>query len=50
MKKYLKNIGVNSRIAFKNLSNVDFNKRNKILETYNKELGKNKNKIIKEQN
>ena len=48
MKKYLKDIGINSRIAFKNLSNINFNKRNKILETYNKELGKNKNKIIKE--
>ena len=48
MKKYFKNIGTNSRIAFKNLSSVDFNKRNRILDTYNKELGKNKNRIIKE--
>ena len=48
MKIYLKNIGKNSRIAFKNLSNVNFNKRNRILDSYNKELGKNKNKIINE--
>ena len=48
MKTYLKNIGINSKIAFKNLSNEDYIKRNKILDTFNKELGKNKNKIIKE--
>ena len=48
MKKYLKNIGVNSRIAFKNLNKVSFKKRNKIIDVYNKELGKNKNRIISE--
>ncbi len=48
MKKYLKNIGVNSRIAFKNLNKVNFKKRNKIIDIYNKELGKNKNRIISE--
>ena len=48
MKKYLKNIGVNSRIAFKNLNKVSFKKRNKIIDIYNKELGKNKNRIISE--
>ena len=47
MKKYLKNIGVNSRIAFKNLNKVSL-KRNKIIDIYNKELGKNKNRIISE--
>jgi len=48
MKQYLKNIGINSKNAFRNLNSIDFNKRNKILETYNKELGKNKDKIIRE--
>ncbi len=48
MKKYLKNIGINSRIAFKNLNKVNFKKRNKIIDIYNKELGKNKNRIISE--
>ncbi len=48
MKKYLKNIGINSRIAFKNLNKVSFKKRNKIIDIYNKELGKNKNRIISE--
>ena len=48
MKKYLHNIGLNSRLAFKNLNNISFKKRNKVIETYNKELGKNKNRIIRE--
>ena len=48
MKKYLKNIGINSKIAFKNLSNVNYKKRNKVIDTYNKELGRYKKKIIKE--
>ena len=48
MKNYLNNIGKNSKIAFKNLSSINFNKRNRILDTYIKELGKNSNKIIKE--
>ena len=48
MKKYLKNIGINSKIAFKNLSNVNYEKRNKVIDTYNKELGRYKKKIIKE--
>ena len=46
--KYLSNIGLKSKIAAENLIKVDVKKRNKILETYNKELLKNKNKIIKE--
>ena len=46
--EYLKNIGLKSKVAAKNLAKVDIKKRNKILETYNKELFKNKNKIIKE--
>ena len=48
MKNYLNNIGKNSKIAFKNLSSINFNKRNRFLDTYIKELGKNSNKIIKE--
>ena len=50
MKYYLKNIGSSAKIAFKDLSKANFIKRNKILETYNKELGKNKSKIIRENN
>ena len=46
--KYLNNIGLKSKVAAKNLINADIKKRNKILETYSKELFKNKNKIIKE--
>ena len=48
MKKYLNNIGIKSKIAFKNLNELDFKKRNKILETYSKLLVKNKKKIISE--
>ena len=48
MRKYLKDIGIKSRIAFKNLSEISYVKRNKILETFSKELLKNKKKIIKE--
>ena len=48
IEKYLKNIGLKSRDAAKDLVKVDINKRNKILQTYSKELFKNKNKIIKE--
>ena len=46
--KYLRNIGLKSKIAAKNLVKVDIKKRNKILETYSKELLKNQKKIIKE--
>ena len=48
IEKYLKNIGLKSRDAAKDLVKVDINKRNKILQTYSKELFKNKNRIIKE--
>ncbi len=48
MSKYLKNIGLKSKIAFHNLNKFDVKKRNKVLETYNKELAKNKKIIIKE--
>ena len=48
MSKYLKDIGIKSRIAFKNLSEISYVKRNKILVTFSKELLKNKKKIIKE--
>ena len=50
MKHYLRNIGSSAKIAFEDLGKANFIKRNKILETYNKELGKNKNKIIRENN
>ena len=50
MKYYLKNIGGSAKIAFEDLNKANFIKRNKILETYNKELGKNKSKIIRENN
>ena len=45
---YLKNIGLKSKIAVKNLVKIDAKKRNKILETYSRELFKNKKKIIRE--
>ena len=45
---YLKNIGLQSKIAVKNLVKIDAKKRNKILETYSRELFKNKKKIIRE--
>ncbi len=48
MSKYLNNIGIKSKIALKNLSRIDFKKRNKVLESYSKLLSKNKRKIIKE--
>ena len=48
IKKYLDNIGLKSKVAAKNLIKVDVKKRNKVLETYSKELSKNKKKIIKE--
>ena len=50
MNKYLNNIGVKSKIAFKKLSEIDVKKRNGVLETYSKSLAKNKKKIIKENN
>jgi len=46
--KYLHNIGLKSKIASKNLIKIDIKKKNKVLETYSKELSKNKKKIIKE--
>ena len=48
MNKYLKNIGIKSKIAFDNLNKFDVKKRNKVLNTYNKELARNKKIIIKE--
>ena len=48
MNKYLNDIGIKSKIAFKNLSNVELKKRNKVLETYIKSLSLNKKKIIRE--
>ncbi len=48
IKKYLRDIGIKSKIAFNSLSQINIKKRNKVLETYIKELSKNKKKIIKE--
>ena len=50
MNKYLNKIGLKSKTAFRKLNKVSIKKRNKILETYSKELYKNKEKIIKENN
>ncbi len=46
--KYLKNIGLRSKIASKNLNGVNIKKRNKVLETYIREISRNKKSIIKE--
>ena len=46
--KYLNKIGLNSKIASKKLNQVNIRRRNKVLETYIKNLSKNKKKIIKE--
>ena len=46
MKKYLKNIGIKSRIALKELNRIEFKKRNKVLETYIKLLAKNKEELL----
>ena len=48
MKNYLKNIGIKSKKALKNLAEVGIKKRNRILENYSKSLSKNKKQIIKE--
>jgi Gamma-glutamyl phosphate reductase len=48
IKKYLRDIGIKSKIAFNSLSQINIKKRNKVLETYIKKLSKNKKKIIKE--
>ena len=48
IEKYLKNLGIKSKIAARNLNKVDIKYKNKTLETYSKELNKNKNKIIRE--
>jgi len=45
---YLENIGKNSTKAFENLKTLKHDKIKKILESYNKSLKKNKQKIIKE--
>tara|TARA_B100000945_G_C20397349_1_gene605510 strand:+ start:79 stop:1326 length:1248 start_codon:yes stop_codon:yes gene_type:complete len=46
--KYLTAVGLKSKIALKSLNNVNIKKRNKVLQTYNKELLKNTKKILKE--
>ena len=46
MIKYLKKIGINARRAFESLNNYNLKKRNKIINTYNKELGKNIKKFL----
>jgi len=48
MNKYLKNIGLKSRLAFKNLNKIKSDRKNKVLETYIKELANNKKEIVKE--
>ena len=45
---YLKNIGKNSKKAFKDLKTIKHDKIKKVLESYNKSLLINKQKIIKE--
>ena len=45
--QYLKTIGKNSKKAFENLKAVKHSKIKNVLDSYNKELLKNKNKIIK---
>ena len=44
----LKKIGINSRKAFHELNNLDPKKINKVLNTYNHLLLKNKKQILKE--
>ena len=46
--KYLSSIGFRSRVAEKNLSKINIDKKNKVLETYSKLLLKNKSKILRE--
>ena len=43
--KYLNKIGINAKVAAENIVKVDLKKRNKVLETYSKELSKNKKKL-----
>ena len=45
---YLKNIGKNSKKAFEDLKTIKHNKIKKVLESYNKSLLLNKQKIIRE--
>ena len=45
---YLETIGKNAKKAFEDLKGVKFNKIKKVLESYNKSLLKNTNKIISE--
>ena len=48
IRRYLEKIGFRSKIAYKNLRDIDIKKRNKVLETYRKQILKNTKKIIKE--
>tara|TARA_B100000700_G_scaffold299514_1_gene366668 strand:+ start:228 stop:413 length:186 start_codon:yes stop_codon:yes gene_type:complete len=45
--RYLNDIGKKSKIAAKNLLKIDVKKRNRVLETYSKELKRNKKKLLK---
>ena len=45
---YLKNIGKNSKKAFEDLKTIKHDKIKKVLETYNKSLLVNKQKIVRE--
>ena len=46
--KYLNKIGERSKIASKSIVKVDIKKRNKVLDVFNKEILRNKKKIISE--
>ena len=46
--KYLKRIGINSKKAFEHLSNVNHKLIASVLEDYNKNIQKNKTRLIRE--
>ncbi len=50
IKSYLEKIGLKSRNASCKLMDVEIKKRNKVLETYRKQILRNKKRIIKENN
>ena len=48
MSKYLENIGLKSKKAFKNLSGFNVNRRNRVLDQFIKDLKNNKKSILRE--
>ena len=48
IKKYLNSVGSKAKTAVKILNSINISKRNKILQTFSKELFRNKKEIIKE--